>query len=513
MKHQRLKRKGQAIIMVALALGFLVSLAGLSVDLVFAYAVKHYLGIAIDSVALASMRGLSSGSTYDEQAAAISRISNMMLDANFPSGHLLSTSVRFSSPPKIYGPTIPADAPATFEQDTNLDPGMRELRVTGEVVVPTFFARAFGVRELTVKAPAISSRQDTNVMLVLDRSGSLAAANAWDDVQNAATTFLDFFDNNGDRLGLVSFGSGANVDVSLRSGFKDGSYASNQIALMNSDGGTNSAMGLWLAYAELLRINDPNSLNVIVFFTDGQPTAIPAAWNVHTTGNPRNGNSSNPTCDVSPKEAVIQTYTSATNMIGFNKIIAGPPTVNAASGWAADFDIAPGCQNLQTNVAQNVELLLNPSSCLPSQWSADYTDATGCENCGVGESYARNFNIVPGPYGGYSTCNSNMFSTSSSASYRGARWMESARNLAADVAAKANGDASIGTVTIYSLGLGVAGLTANEDLLLRVANDKDHPGYVADPTRPEGEYIFAPDVDDLAAAFDKVRGNVIRLTR
>lgn len=512
MAAKRLKKRGQAILLLALMLGFLVSLAGLSVDLVFAYAVRHYLGIAIDSVALSAMRGLSSGSSYDEQADSVNRIANLMLESNFPSGYLLSSSVGFSSPPTIYGPTIPPDAPSTFVQDANLDLGMRELRVTGQVVVPTFFARAFGLKDLTVKSSAVTSRQDTNVMLVLDRSGSLAAANAWDDVQEAATTFLDFFDNNGDRLGLVSFGSGANVDVTLRSGFKDGSYAANEISKMQSDGGTNSSLGLWLAYAELMRINDPNSLNVIVFFTDGQPTAIPARWNVHTWGNRRNGSSSSPYCNSSQKDAVIQTYTSATNMLGFNKVIAGPPTVTGGSGWAADFDIVPGCSNLDKSLAENVELLLNNSVCLPTEWVPEYDSSNGCDQCSGGESYTRTFDIVPGPYGGYSPCNSSMFSTSSSgANYRGSRWMESARNLTADVAATANADTSIGSVTIYSLGLGVAGLTANEDLLLRVANDKDSSAF--DSSRPEGEYIFAPDVDDLAKAFDKVRGNVIRLTR
>jgi len=512
MAYQRLKRKGQAILLVALLLGFLVSLAGLSVDLVFAYAVRHYLGIAIDSVALSGMRGLSSGSTFTEQADSINRIANLMLESNFPDGYLLSSNVRFSSPPTIYGPTIPADAPPTFVQDTNLALGIRELRVTGEVVVPTFFARAFGLKDLTVRSSAVTSRQDTNVMLVLDRSRSLFNANAWDDVQQAATTFLDFFDNNGDRLGLVSFGTGANVDVSLRSGFKDGSYAASQIEKMESQGGTNSPLGLWLAYGELLRINDPNSLNVIVFFTDGQPTAMPNRWNVHTWGNKRNGSSSSPYCNSGQKDAVIQTYGGPTNMLGFNKWIAGPPEVEGKYPWGADFDIEPGCSNLATPYVDNVELLLNNSICLPSQWSAEYDDDHGCEDCTGGESYTRTFDIVPGPYGGYNPCSSSMFSTSSSgANARGARWMESARNLTADIAAKANADTSIGAVTIYSLGLGVAGLTENEDLLLRVANDKDSSAF--DNTRPEGEYIFAPDVDDLAKAFDKVRGNVIRLTR
>lgn len=506
------RRQGQVMILIALLATFLFSLAALAVDLVYAYSVKHYLGVAIDSVALSAMRGLATGTTFEEQGSSITRIANLMLNTNFPSGYLMTKQVGFSQPPTIFGLTIPSDAPAPFAQDPNLNPGIRQLRVTGEAVIPTFFARIFGVSQLTVRSSAIASRQDSNVMLVLDRSGSLGAAGAWDDVQQAATTFLDFFDNNGDRVGLVSFGTGANVDVTLRSGFKDGNYAANEITKMESNGATNSALGLWLAYGELLRINDADSFNVIVFFTDGEPTALPARWRVHRTGSPRDGRSSNPTCSSNYKEAVIQTYGGPTNMAGFNKFIAGPAPVNHAYNWGADFYPVSGCSNLDTPYGENVETLLNNNYCLPSEWQAEYDSSHGCANCD-GTSYSKTFDIVPGPYGGYDPCDSKLFSTSGSYSnYRGQKWQQSARNVADAVAEQAGADESLGSITIYALGLGVAGLTANEEFLLRLSNDDASP--VFDPVaRPEGEYIFAPTVDELAAAFDRVRSNVIRLTR
>lgn len=503
-------RRGQALVMLILATTFILSLAALSVDLVLAYVVKQTLATAIDSVALAGMRGLEQGASYEDQETAVNRIVTRTLNSNFPEKLLQSSNVRFAVAPQIFGPDIPASAPPMFQQDPSLQSGVRELRVVGEATISTTFAKVFGVSELKVRSAAIGSRRDVNVMLVLDRSGSLAAANAWDDVQNAAKTFLGFFDNNGDRLGLVSFGSGANVDVPLGSGFKDGEFAANEITKMDSSGGTNSAMGLWLAYAELLRINDPAAFNVIVFFTDGQPTAIPANWGVHTTGFERLFDPSNPSCSVSPKQAVIQTFTNATDMFGFNKLIAGPPKVNAASGWAADFEPVDGCEDLEKPYGQNVELLLNPLSCLPTTWVAPYDSSMGCANCALGEAYSKTFRIVPGPYGGYIPCDPIMFNTAAS-SYRGQRWMESARNLTTDVASSAGEDPSISGVTIFAIGLGVAGLTANEDFLLRVANDKDTAAYTT--ARPEGEYVFAPTAGDLKEAFDKVRSHVIRLTR
>ena len=496
--------------MIALLIGFMVSLAGLAVDLVFAYSVKHYLGIAIDSVALSAMRGLATGSTYDEQADSITRISNLMLATNFPTGYLLSHEVRFEEPPTIYGATIPSDAPAPFARDTDLAPGMREVRVTGLVTIPTFFARAFGVTELTVRSSAVAARQDANVMLVLDRSGSLGAAGAWDDVQQAATTFLDFFDNNGDRVGLVSFGMAANVDVSLRSGFKDGNYAANQIALMESNGATNSAMGLWLAYGELLRINDPDSLNVIVFFTDGQPTAMPGRWRVHTTGSPRSGNSSNPTCNTTYKEAVIQTYGGPTNMAGFNRYIAGPPKVNPAPNWGADFYPVSGCSNLQTPYGENVGSCCTTRTACPRNGRPGTLPATAAITAAAPPTRRRSTSFrdrMAATVRATRTCSPHPRAAPAIAARSGAVGAQPAEDIAVTAEQTRRWARSRSQP-----GLGVAGLTANEEFLLRVANDKDSPTFNTS-LRPEGEYIFAPTVAELAAAFDRVRSNVIRLTR
>ena len=39
-------------------------------------------------------------------------------------------------------------------------------------------------------------------------------------------------------------------------------------------GSTSTAMGLWKGYQQLVALNQPNALNVILLFTDGQPTAV-----------------------------------------------------------------------------------------------------------------------------------------------------------------------------------------------------------------------------------------------
>ena len=112
--------------------------------------------------------------------------------------------------------------------------------------------------------------------------------------------FSQFGDENLGEIGISA------PPITGETGFKTGAAAANAVERSESKGGTNTALGLWLAYAELLRLSDPTSLNVIVLFTDGQPTALPARWNVRGPGAPKNGSSRNPTCDQTEKTAVVQ---------------------------------------------------------------------------------------------------------------------------------------------------------------------------------------------------------------
>jgi len=514
-RYQRPTRRGQAVLLICILSVLMLGMAGLAVDLVLAYAAKAQLTLAIDSVSLSAMRALERGESYSEQGAEVTRIADLMLSANFPTGQLLGKQIHFSTSPKIYGPSIPAGAGSVFVQDSSVPPGVRELRVAGEVTIPTLFMRIFGQNSLTIRSSATAARQDVNLALVIDRSGSLANAGVWDDVQAASKAFLDYFDNNSDRLGLISFATSANVDYPIGPGFKTNNTTSNLIDSMQSKGGTNSALGLWLAYGELLRLGDPNALNVIVFFTDGQPTALPASWNVRGTGNPKYGNSDNPTCSSTNKTAVVQAFSCGSTPCdagGLNQLIAGPPPVKPGSN--DDLVLVSGCNKLSNgSQALNVEYLWDETRGLPTQWSAVYDASMGCVGC---TSIARTFQITTGPYSAYSAFQSDMFSSYSpsysSGQTRANRIIGASRNLALNVAQSAQSDAALGAgAVVYAIGLGSATVSSNEDFLLRVANDEDSPSFTS--ARPQGDFIFAPTVNDLQSAFDKVRSHVIRLTR
>lgn len=497
-------QKGQILVMIALLAPMILGLGGLGVDLVLAYAVRAQLSVAIDSVALASMRALEQGATYSEQEAEVNRIANLMLKANFPVGSLLSDTVRFSDPPKIYGPGIPPGSGSVFVTDNSVPPGRRELRVTGEVILPTMFMRIFGRDSVTIRSSAVASRQDVNLILVLDRSRSLYNSGAWDDVQEAAKTFVNFFDNNADRLGLVSFGTSANVDFPIATGFRTNDAMENIISSMESKGGTNSGLGTWLAYGELLRVADPNSLNVIVFFTDGNPTAFVGEFNTRTFG-------SDPRCSSMTKLAVTQAVFSNGNPVDvatFNKLIAGPLPVNP--GQSHDIEPVSGCWGFNNWIQSNVENVWDPVRGLPDDWSASYDSSMGCSGCS--QTISRTFKLTDTAQANYGAYNGIldplMFTNGSGGASRANKAIGAAKNLVVNVLRTAQADNSLGQgAVVYTIGLG----NIDAPLMEHMANDPDSPRY--DSTRPEGEFIPSPTPKDLQAAFQKVRSHVIRLTR
>ncbi len=507
--------------LIALAATFLIGLAGLSVDLVMVYAVKTYLSTAADSAAMGGIRALERGVSYADQEAEIQRVTDMLFDANFPDGLLLTGNTgQLAQQVKVAGATMDPMAPSTFELDPNLSPGMREVRVITEAEAPTFFMRMFGWDTIQVKASAYAARRDVNVMVVLDRSASLASVGAWDDVQRAAITFVEQFDNNRDRVGVVTFGTGGNIDVPLATGFKTGDLAKNAILAQTvpASAYTNAPYGLWLAYSELLRVNDASALNAIVYFTDGQPSAFPGFFPTRLAP----VSSGSPFCNLDEIQSVIGAYqdTSIWNsprfydISGLWKKDAGPAPVR---GGATDYDheVVDDCNNMN-DWATNAELALNSAIPWPARyWVANpsgglksFCIQPGASLC---EGDAGNFT--------YSRTDSRLYQTGGTTAdqtFKGTNIHNASKNLLLNIAQAARQDMALGGVNIHAIGLGGHGYDADTALMKSMVNDPSDSYGVTVTTyqnEPMGSYTYAPSIGELKDAFSKVRSEVMRLTK
>ncbi len=128
-------------------------------------------------------------------------------------------------------------------------------------------------------SPDISSNP-TDIVLVLDRSGSMAGQ-PLADMKVGADTFIDIIDEatdgfqdgnigSGSRIGIVSFADTATADTQLITSVATLKAAVNSLT---AGGSTNHAA----AFTEAVSLFDPASTNakVIVLFTDGKTTAGP----------------------------------------------------------------------------------------------------------------------------------------------------------------------------------------------------------------------------------------------
>lgn len=128
-------------------------------------------------------------------------------------------------------------------------------------------------------APDISANP-TDIVLVLDRSGSMSGS-PLANMKQGADTFIDIIDEatdgshdgtigSGSRIGIVSFSDTAQADTQLITSVAD---LKDAVDSLSAGGSTNHAD----AFSKAVQLFDPNSANakVIVMFTDGKTTAGP----------------------------------------------------------------------------------------------------------------------------------------------------------------------------------------------------------------------------------------------
>jgi len=473
-------QRGATLILITFVATFvLVPIIGLAIDGALLFWMKARLSAAVDAAALAAGRSLNVGADEAAQEANAKLVAQQYFAANFPAGVMRSTIVGGV-------PTIVYSAPSDH---------VRTIEVTASAVVPLFFMPILHVDTGTISATGTASRRDANIILLLDRSGSMAnGGGSCPALIASAQNFVTKFANGRDQLGLVTFSTDASTDFAPTLAFKPG--LSDVLSKLNCSGHTSTAEGLNMAYHAITdTINQPGALNVILLFTDGSPTSILANYPVKTQADWRLRSSSNKykagTVLASSCTTKAPSLTGRMMDTGADRAatVAQLDKTGATMGLFAT-DTA-GCSFLKDNTLVRQDIANVPATDI-------YKNATDGAVYPLWPGIDL-FDSTNGPYAGL--IRPDVPRTQRFVAFN-----------AADAQAQAIHSDNKYKPVIYTIGLaGNEQMAMDQNFLERLANDPRANNY--DRTKPLGQFIMATDNASMAAAFNQIASQVLRLSK
>lgn len=443
------RQRGAVAIMTALAMLVLLAVVGLVIDGGLAYLVKARLNAAVDSAALAGARAVTSGNSQAEQVANAQLAASDFFAANIPASYLLSK-------PRILSTTV------TFNQ------GQATIDVRAEAPMPVSVMQVVGFSSLTPVAYAQTIRRDLDMAFVVDTSGSLANQAA--TVRASAKSFLNKFNMTQDRVGLIHFASGAENDFAINTSAR-GFNRPNMLRKIDTyafTGGTASVEGLINARDQLNSIpaNNRSTLRVIVFFSDGDPTAFGTYLTfTHNICQYKSGSLDQGYAGLADLKTSATTYFDDNCRVVRNNTLMTrslPNWYNGRNDWWNQNDAAKREFPIVTNSPRVV--------------TADISTTT---------SFQRNVE-------------------------------RAARNLAEAAAAKARDEG----IYVFTLGMGAALKSTGDydndtgEMILKcMANVSDAPSRCYNPAKPVGMYCYAATEADLTPCFTRLASAILRITK
>jgi Flp pilus assembly protein TadG len=444
------RQRGAIAIMVAVSMLVLLAVVGLAIDAGLAYLVKARLNAAVDSAALAGARAVTTGNNKTEQIASAQAAASDFFSANIPNNYLLSS-------PKITSTNV------TFNG------GQAIIDVRAEAPMPVSIMQVMNFSSLMPVAAAQTIRNDLDMAFVVDTSLSLLGSAT--SVRTSAKNFLNKFNVTQDRVALIHFASGAEVDNPIRPtarGF-DRTAMNNNISGYTFIGGTASVEGMWHARDQLNNVpsGSRSTTRVIVFFSDGAPTAFGTYLKFNNTLDCRDPG----------------TMDKASGIYGLSKLDDSNNNVPKEA-----------CKVFRNN-AYAARTLPDFYNAHDADWNAAFATKT------------REFPIV--------TRAPRVVTADFTSNYT--RNIEmAARNLAESVASTARDEG----IVVFTLGMGAALKERNENdgdtgeaVLKCMANAVDAPTRCYNPAKPVGMYCYAATDTDLTPCFSRLASAILRITK
>jgi Flp pilus assembly protein TadG len=491
---RRPRQRGAAIVIFSLlAVTVILPMVGLAIDGGILYILQAKLSQACDAAALAGGRNLNNGNNTAAQTANAEATMAAFFNANFPSG------TWNTQPPQV-----------TFNvQSTGLHTRTTTIDVT--VQAPLYFMRVIGINYGTVGAHGQASRKDVNLMLVLDRSSSMAAAGVCSQMVTQARTFVSQFTNGRDQVGLITFMGGSNLDYAPTVSFKTQTPSlDDTLSTLVCGGNTGSAQALWLAYQQLLTmaVTRPGALNVIVFFTDGQPNGLTFDF-----------------VGLNPN-SILPMKTLSDSRLGTGT--SGSPYSDSAAYYTMPGSLCTGLLSPMGVIAQwgnnattgpTAGVMSSSSGSISSTNSPAVGGALGCYFSSDVRDVRRDIAYIPSQdHWGNSTTGYKGGETVPSGPYVGMYRIDTptsisaaSTNAADDAGRRIRNDLTLKPI-IFTVGLGGTDpQPIDQDFLERIANDPRSSSYST--LQPAGQFAYASDINQLGSAFQAVASTILRLSQ
>jgi len=498
---RRRNQRGVVTLLYTLMMLFIIiPMVGLAIDAGIIYTIKGKLQASVDGASLAAARSLNLNQSVTQQNGPTTTFAISVFHANFPNNWMAVNPVP--------DPTVTI---ATNAQNSSIPLGEVQITVAENLNAPTWFMRILRYNSVNMNVSSVAVRRNVNVMFVIDRSFSLQQEANCPTLISDAQAFVNSFVEGQDQLGMVTFGTSFNYDFAFNTTFK--TAVTGLLSNLTCNGFTNAAAGFTYGFQKLLALNSQSSLNVIVFFTDGEPNTMTFGINPSTSPLSSAASSSSTYNPMS----VLTTSSCSPHAAGttISGVIAGDVTEGYWGGVYQWYNNGIGSSSITGGDFNPVS---TPSGCAFSKTA----------NPGKSTSAAFGSDIAslpPADAFGNSTHTTWAGGTNGNFPYAvsltGSTWytLQNLENAGINTLDNAAQNARVAAAAagipyvVYTIGLNPTSEygTVNQELLRRVANDPLSAVYQS--TYAAGTFYYVPDASQLNQAFSDIASDILRLAK